>query len=464
MRFVCFIAGLTAFLFAAVPACADDNLPDIGTRKAGVDWPRFLGPTVDGKSPEKGLLTKWPKEGPKLVWKMRLGNSYGAPVVAKQRLFMFDRFGEKARLTCCKSESGEELWRFEYATDYEDMYEFENGPRCSPVVDGNRVYIFGVEGMLHCIRATDGKELWKVDTAKEFGVVQNFFGVGSNPVVEDDLLIIQIGGSPADSPEVRSGRTQANGTAVVAFDKITGKVKYKLGDELASYSSPVMATIGGRRWGFLFARGGLIGFEPNKGKLDFHYPWKAPLIESVNAATPVVVGDQVFISEAYDIKHGSSLLKVKPGGYDVVWTDADRPRDKSLQAHFATPIYVDGYLYGCSARHSENAELRCIDWATGKVQWSEPDLKWCSLLYVDGHFICLSEDGVLRLLKVNPKKYDLVSELVLKNKPAEEDPLFPAIQPLLKRPAWAAPILSHGLLYVRGKDLLVCLEVIEEAK
>src|SRR4051812_37070522 len=113
MRITCLIAVLIAIGCASSAMRADDNLPDIGTRKAGVDWPRFLGPTGDGKSPEKGLLTKWPAEGPRIVWKMRLGSSYGAPVVAKGRLFMFDRFADKARLTCCKSETGDELWRFE---------------------------------------------------------------------------------------------------------------------------------------------------------------------------------------------------------------------------------------------------------------------------------------------------------------------------------------------------------------
>lgn len=445
---------------SAAAHLASDTLVDIGTRKAGVDWPCFLGPTGDGKSPETGLLTKWPTAGPRQMWKMRLGTSYGMPVVAKGRLYVFYRVDQQSRLVCCKSETGDELWHFDYPTDYDDFYQFDNGPRCCPVVDGNRVYIFGAEGMLHCLNATDGRPIWKLDTAKKFNVVQNFFGVGSTPKIEGDLLIAQIGGSPPNSPEVRSGQTKGNGSGVVAFDKFIGAIKYQFSDQLASYSSPVMATIHGRRWGFVFARGGLIGFDPTVGKQDFFFPWRAPVIESVNASDPVVIGDEVFISEAYDVKHGSALLKVKPGACDVVWTDADRPRDKSLQVHFGTPIYLEGSLYGCSARHSPDAELRCIEWQTGKVRWSEPGLKWTSLLYVDGHFICLSEDGVIRVLKANPDKYDLVQELVLHDKPEEEDPLFPAIQPTLKRPAWAAPILSHGLLYVRGRDQLVCLEVI----
>jgi outer membrane protein assembly factor BamB len=163
-----------------------------------------------------------------------------------------------------------------------------------------------------------------------------------------------------------------------------------------------------------------------------------------------VAGDLVLISECYGV--GSSVLKVKPGGYEVVWSDG-RKRDRSLMTHWNTPIHVDGYVYGSSGRHTQEAELRCIELATGKVQWSQPRLTRSSLLYADGHFVCLGEDGALRLLKANPKQYEEVWKLVLRT---------PEGEPLLKYPAWAAPILSHGLLYVRGKDRLVCLELIPQ--
>ena len=215
------------------------------------------------------------------------------------------------------------------------------------------------------------------------------------------------------------------------------------------FSSPVLATIDGRRWGFVFARGGLVAFEPKTGKIDFHYPWRAKDYESVNASNPVVVGDKVLISETYG--PGSTLLKVKPGNYEVVWHEAVKPK-KSLQCHWMTPIHVDGYVYGSSGRHDYDAELRCVELATGKVMWREPGLTRTSLLLVDGHFVCLGEDGVLRLLKVNPQKYEEISQVEL------VDPQSQA--PLLKHPCWAAPVLAHGLMYLRGEDRLVCVELI----
>ena len=157
-------------------------------------------------------------------------------------------------------------------------------------------------------------------------------------------------------------------------------------------------------------------------------------------------------------------MEVKPGACKEIWSDKDKGmRDKSMQCHWNTPIHVDGYLYGCSGRHSENGELRCIELATGKVQWRERGLTRTSLLLADKHFICLGEDGILRLLKVNPKKYDEVSKVELMLPGADGKP-DPQAGPLLKEPCWAAPILSHGLLYVRGADRLVCLELIPKAK
>jgi outer membrane protein assembly factor BamB len=312
--------------------------------------------------------------------------------------------------------------------------------------------------MLHCVHANDGRLRWRVDTANRFGVIQNFFGVGSTPVIEKTRLLVMVGGSPDDTRQTYRGgldEVQPNGTCVVAFDKLTGEVVWTAGDDLASYASLKVTTIGQRRWGFAFARAGLIGFDPETGSVDFHYPWRAKKLESVNASTPVVVGDEVFISETYG--PGSSLLKVRPGGYEVVWRDDPETRDKAMQTHWNTPIYRDGYVYGCSGRHAYNAELRCIRWDTGEIMWSVPRLTRTSLLYVDGHFLCLGEYGQLFVFKANPRRFQIVASVAegeLRNEQGEA---------LLEYPCWAAPILAGRLLYVRGKDRLVCLDLRSES-
>ena len=313
---------------------AGDNaaivVSDLRTRKDGDDWPCFLGPAADSKSRETGILTDWSKNPPRLIWHRPMGAGYAMPAISRGRLFAFDQTGRTVRLTCLESETGNELWHFDYDSDYQDLYGYDNGPRCYPIVDDDRVYIYGAEGLLQCLDVRNGSIRWKVDTAKEFNVVQNFFGVGSTPAIEGELLIVQVGGSPEDDKNTPPGQlnlVRGNGSGIVAFDKRTGEVRYKITDELASYAVPVFATIDDRRFGFVFARGGLVGFAPGSGNVDFQFPWRARVLESVNASNPVVVGDRVFISECYG--PGSALLRVKSGGYDLVWDDAQqRPRAK----------------------------------------------------------------------------------------------------------------------------------------
>lgn len=429
-----------------------ESLPaDLGRRRRGHDWPTFLGPTGDGKSQEQDLNFQWPEEGPPVVWQAPLGEGYSGPSIDRGRLFHFDRYDNEDRLTCREAETGHEVWSASSPTRYKDMLGYNNGPRCSPVVDGARIYTFSAEGVLQCRDATRGELLWDVDTKKQFNVAQNFFGVASTPLVFGDFLIVNVGGSPPDGPSdiyTANGRVPANGTGVVAFDKMRGDVVWEATDELASYASPVATTIDGRPWCFVFARGGLVALNPRTGKVDFAYPWRATLLESVNASTPAVVGNEVFISETYG--PGSSLLRVRPGAFEVVWKDQRHNRQKSMMLHWNTPIHHEGYLYGSSGRHSNMAQLRCIEWSTGKIKWSVPGLGRCSLLYADGHLICLAENGTLQVLKANAERYELVQSVLLRNATGDA---------LLEPEAWTAPVLARGLLYVRGDDRLVCLDL-----
>ena len=417
---------------------------------AAADWPAFGGPTADFKSPETGIITDWPADGLRRLWQIDTGEGYCSPSVADGKLYLFDRMGDEQRLRCLNPRTGEQVWDFRYSTDFQDMYGYDGGPRASPVVDGDRVYILGPEGMLHCLSTVDGAVNWKLDTLQKFNVMPNFFGVGAAPVVEDDKLIMQVGGSPPGSPPIHSGETKGNGSGVVALNKLTGAVIYSITDELASYSAPVLATIGERRWCFVLARGGLVAFNPEDGKVDFHYPWRARIIESANASNPVVSGDLVFIGECYG--PGASVLKVRPGGYEVLWSDPGNIRQNAMATHWMTPIHLDGYLYGSSGRHSGNAELRCVAMATGEVMWSVPRLGRCSMIHVEDHLLVLSEYGQLLLIAADPRQFKVVAAY-----PADDDH-----EPLVEYPAWAAPVLANGLVYLRGKGSLVALELIPE--
>lgn len=424
------------------------NKKDLSTRNSGEDWPTFLGANGDSKSTEKGILTDWKDKPLKRVWMRDLKESYGIGSISRGRLIQADRIKNRCVVNCLNAETGKEIWTYSYPTEYRDTYGYNGGPRCSPVIDEDRVYMFGVEGKLTCLDFFSGKALWQVDTEKTFNVRQNFFGVGSTPVVYKDLLIVMVGGNAPS--------TEPNGTGVVAFEKATGKVRYKSINDLASYASLAISKIGKRDVGLAFLRSGLVGFNPIDGKIEFDFPWRAKSFESVNASQPITVGDQVFISETYG--PGSALLKVKEDGIETIWKDGRR--EKSMQTHWNTPVHHEGFIYGSSGRHTRNAELRCIEMKTGKVKWSIPGLDRCSLLYVDGHFLSMSESGDLVLFKANPEKFEPIAvERFL-----EIDETTGEAQRLLKYPCWAAPILSHGLLYVRGENRLICLELIPNKK
>ena len=168
-------------LFSSIPVTVFAETPTVGTRTVGEDWPAFLGPRSDGTSAEKGVNSEIWKPHPPIKWTMQLGVSYGGPTIAKGRLLQFDRFGNAERLTCFNAETAEELWRAESQVAYEDLLGYNNGPRCSPIVDGDYIYTFGVSGQLTCWQLSNGKRIWQRNTVKEFGVVQNFFGVASSP-------------------------------------------------------------------------------------------------------------------------------------------------------------------------------------------------------------------------------------------------------------------------------------------
>ena len=405
-------------------------------KRDGSDWPRFLGPTDNAMSPETDLLERWPKDGLPKLWECELGAGYGPVAIAEDRLFHFGHFGNTARLTCRNAVTGKLIWKFEYPCEYRDQYGYDAGPRSGPVVDGKFVYIHGVTGMVHCVDVETGNKVWDVDTVEKYNILPNFFGIGDSPVVFDDLLIVAVGGSAENERAFRVRDIKGNGSAIVAFDKRTGKEQYRSGDETASYSSPIVATMHGQPVGLYFARGGLFGFNPKTGAKLFHYPYRSRINESVNAANPVVVGNRVFLTECYEL--GSVLLEIdKNWNVKKVWSDDDEEQlEVAMRSHWCTPIVVDGYIYGCHGQSSNEAELRCVELATGKIIWKEPGVTRCTLVYVDGKLMSWGEFGELRLFKPNARKYDEIARW--------DVPGFGAY-------CWAPPAISRGRLYLRGQ-------------
>jgi outer membrane protein assembly factor BamB len=423
----------------------------------GHDWAIFLGPTGNGHSAEKGVDPSLWKPHPPIVWETKLGVSYGAPAIVGSKLYQFDRINNRERLTCYDTEDGSSLWFWQSEpVFYRDMFGYNNGPRCSPIVDGDLIFCYGVTGQLYCIHAQSQKLVWQKDTMKEYGVIPNFFGVASNPVVFGDKLLVMIGGSPAESQGLRTeqlAQVKPNNSAVVAFDKRSGAELYRSGNDLASYASLSVQSVSEKPTGLAFLRGGLLVFEPNEGKEIAYKPWRAEMLESVNAAMPVSDGRTVFVSESYQI--GSLLLDSSSSAWPVIWQDKGPRSNCKFRAHWATPVLIDGYLYGCSGRNPEDCDFRCIRWQDGQVQWVHRSRERSSVTVCDGYLIVLGEYGTFELIKPNPKRLEVIATADLGLIKAADG------QPLLQRPCWAAPVIAHGKLYIRGDDRLVCMQLIK---
>jgi outer membrane protein assembly factor BamB len=387
------------------------------------DWPCFLGPRQDGTSRER-ISKAWPAAGPPRLWTRAVGNAYSAPVVARERLIVFHRVGNDEVLEALAAPTGKPLWSFRYPTAYEDQYGYNNGPRASPAVDGDRVYAYGAEGKLTCLSFDTGRALWQRPVNSEHRVPQGFFGAGTAPVVEGNLVLLNLGGP--------------DGAGIAAFDKLTGKTVWKATSDGASYSSPVVRTIQGKRLAIFFTAAGLVVLEAATGVERYRLPFRSRTYESVNAASPVVVDDIVFLSATYNT--GAVALRLEPAGLRTLWQSRD-----AMQNHWATSIHHDGILYGMDGRHEYGSNFRAIELATGRVRWTtDQGLGRASFLMADGHLVALGERGELALIEVNPQKY--VEKARVK---------------VLEYPCWTPPVLSHGLLYLRNEKQLVCLDVRE---
>ena len=206
----------------------------------------------------------------------------------------------------------------------------------------------------------------------------------------------------------------------------------------------------GRDWCFVFQQDGLSVFDPSTGKEDVSVPWRARIAGCANASCPVVDGSQVFISESY--KLGGSMFRFGGNQLQPVWQDSPKRREKSMACHWNTPVLHKGFLYGCSGRHRSSGELKCVDWATGTSKWNMRLDGRASLTFVDGHFLCQSESGLLTLFQATPSGYVEAGRIDKSNS---------AVVP--SYPAWTAPVVAKGLMYLRGKHELICFELQNES-
>ncbi len=399
------------------------------------DWPIWLGLKQDATFDEKGWLKDWPETGPPRLFQIPAGEGYTSVVVAEGNLILFHRIGRQMHVDNLDALTGKRRWRFSYATRYSDPYSYSGGPRCCPMIDlsarPRRVFTLGPDGELHALDLATGKKQWRRDLLTEFNLDNFFFGVGAAPAIHGDRLFVNLGGTDFAG----SGRT-------IALDKKDGRTVWSQVTAGGAYAAARVERVAGADQLFIFHRGGMTCFDPRDGKRKWEFPWHSRIYESVNATTPLIVGDILFFTATYGT--GAVALRVKESSYEPLWRDTVPSRGKILDSHWSTVIHVDGYLYGFAGRHEPEGSLRCVELKTGKVLW-----RWRSYLgrgtfiYSDGHFIAQGERGDLALLRLSPEGYKELRR----------------VRRLLKWPAWAVPTFAGGLLYLRDEEKLLCMDL-----
>jgi outer membrane protein assembly factor BamB len=384
------------------------------------DWPQFLGPNRDGVSSETGVKA-WGPGGPKLIWSRDIGPGYAGPVIAGERVILFYRVGAEEVVECLRVDSGKPVWKKGYPTAFEDDFRKGDGPRATPVIAGDKVVTFGADGWLHAFDLASGKKLWGRDLLKEYKVPPGYFGVGSSPIVVGDRVLVNVGGK---------------GAGIVAFALATGDELWKATNDGASYSSPTLAKIDGVAHAVFFTRRGVVLLDPATGRVRFDMPWRARIDASVNAATPLILGDTAFFSTSYDT--GALLLKLRKDGADKLWDT-----DELMTNHYNTCIHRDGYLYGFHGRQEATPSFRCVELKTQKVRWEQTRFGCGSMILAGDKLILLTERGELLLIEASPQAYRELARA----------------QVFTASPCRAQIALANGRLYARDQKKLSCFEM-----
>ncbi len=393
------------------------------TTTAGAgDWPQILGPHRDGRADKESLADAWPAGGPKLVWERPVGRGYAGVAVVGERGVLFHRVESEEVVEAFAVQSGKSSWKYAIPTSYVSGISPDDGPRCVPIIHGDRVIVFGVQGNLACLRLPDGKKLWSRDTHAEFRVGEGYFGAGSSPIVEGDKVIVNVGG-------------KKTGAGIVAFALDTGKPVWNVTHEDASYSSPIAVTVNGMRNVIVETRLKTVVLNPDTGAIrsELEFGMRGP---TVNGANPTVIGDRLFMTASYGI--GAVFAKIGSASLEKLWESNDL-----ISSQYATCIADGGVLYGIHGRDDQGqASLRCIDPEKQKVVWEKDDFGYATLLWADGKLIVQKTDGAFVLVKATPTQYtELASAQVFNSK------------------TFALPALAAGRLYVRDDHTLKCLDL-----
>ncbi len=389
----------------------------IAASASAADWPQWRGPARDGRAP-LSARSDFP-ENLSPAWKVAVGEGHASPVVVGDRVYVFSREGENEVVQALDLATGRSAWRASYAAPYtmnSAATAHGKGPKATPVVAGGRVFTFGISGILSAFDAASGRLAWRKEPGVPFGETSPLYGVAQSPVVEGGSLILHVGG-PGKG-------------ALTAFDAATGAVRWAWKGDGPAYASPVVATLGGVRQVVTLTESFLVGVSAERGELVWKIPFTTPWVQ--NAVTPIVDGDTVFYSgldqplRAIRVVRGSSGLTTTP-----------RWESSGVAAYMSTPVLEAGRLYGLS--HHKKGQLFCLDAATGKTVWLSEGRQGDNAALVAG----------------GGRVFALTTEADLFVLPTKGESFAPTRRyRVASSPTWAHPVVMEGGVLVKDRDSL----------
>ncbi len=399
------------------------------------DWPQWQGPDRNAISKERGLLQEWPKEGPRLAWKINgLGGGPSTPSIADGRIFGMSHRGPDEVVWAVSETDGKALWvtRLGPAFRQDQMPQANEGPASTPTVDGERLYVVGLGGTVSCLQVKDGKQVWQRSLTADFGGRVPTWSFRESPLVDGDKVIVTPGGEDA---------------TLVALDKATGKTIWKSrvpDSPQAAYASALAIDFDGQRQYVQLTAKALVGVAASDGKFLWRYD-KAANSHGINCSTPIHHEGKVFAASAYG--NGGGLVKLSKDASAGVKAEEVYFTNK-MQNHHGGMIVYDGSLYGANGGNS-GGFLVNLDWETGDVLWDERAAERRApkgaLAMADGRLYYRTEDGPVLLIEPNKKQY---VERGRFEQPDRSD-----------KPAWAHPVIANGKLYLRDQDALFSYDI-----
>ncbi|MHC4192137.1 MAG: PQQ-binding-like beta-propeller repeat protein, partial [Planctomycetota bacterium] len=370
----------------------------LNIQASAADWPQWRGSNRDGVWREKGIVQKFNAPQLPIRWRVKIANGYSGPTVASGRVYVTDRLTTPTaveRVHCFDAMSGKRIWSHTYECSYKNgkTVGYPNGPRAAVTINEGRAYSLGTMGHFFCFDAVKGQVLWSKDLKAEYKIRMPIWGIAAAPLVEGNLVIVQIGGE--------------DNACIVAFDKVAGSEKWRALNDPASYSAPVIIRQAGKDVLVCWTGKGVVGLDPLTGKLHWQHPF-TPSKMVLNIATPVFEIGYLFVSGFYD---GSLLLKVDPDELAVekVWRrkGASERNTDSLHCCISTAVLQADYIYGVDSY----GELRCLDLHTGDRIWESLDAvpkdRWSNIHMVrhEDKIWMFNERGELIICKLSPEGF-----------------------------------------------------------